>query len=412
MKYVVMECHDGYAVLMDEGAGFVQAANLHYSVGQTVTDPLIMQESGPEQKKFTIRRILPAAAAAACLALASTAGIAYYTGKYKTHSVVVMSSDANIKMYLNKQGEVLSLQGEDEYAEEILKDYDGKLKSKIDVANDLLAKQIEEGRLNNDDTVDFYLSAKDAEFDSYKTEFETEIQQVKVTVQELGAPEPPKPVKPDLKKDEKIAPKEEPNAAPKADPKAEPSAPAPEQEPPKPAEAQNNTPPAAVKPNVKQGAKPNAVTPPAAPAVPAGPPTPKDLLITGKDPEAPAPAPAAPEAPDKEREKEKEIEKEEKLEPDKEPVKKPDEAEKPETEEKPDEVIPAPEKPAEQEGGKPALPDPDTEHAAQKSTEEKLPAEIHPVLPRPEPANGLLPKQEPAQISDPPELLVAVAVIV
>ena len=52
MKYVVMECHDGYAVLMDEGAGFVQAANLHYSVGQTVTDPLIMQESGPEQKKI------------------------------------------------------------------------------------------------------------------------------------------------------------------------------------------------------------------------------------------------------------------------------------------------------------------------------------------------------------------------
>jgi len=33
MKYIVMECHEGYAVLMDEESRFVNAANMHYEVG-------------------------------------------------------------------------------------------------------------------------------------------------------------------------------------------------------------------------------------------------------------------------------------------------------------------------------------------------------------------------------------------
>ena len=38
MKYLVMETHPAYAVLLDERGRFVKAANLHYRVGDTVQD--------------------------------------------------------------------------------------------------------------------------------------------------------------------------------------------------------------------------------------------------------------------------------------------------------------------------------------------------------------------------------------
>ena len=44
MSYVVMECHPGYVVLLDEEGRFLKAANLRYEVGQTVYDPVLMKE--------------------------------------------------------------------------------------------------------------------------------------------------------------------------------------------------------------------------------------------------------------------------------------------------------------------------------------------------------------------------------
>lgn len=38
MKYLVMECHRGYAVVLDEEGRFLKAANLNYTVGQELTE--------------------------------------------------------------------------------------------------------------------------------------------------------------------------------------------------------------------------------------------------------------------------------------------------------------------------------------------------------------------------------------
>ena len=42
MKYIVMECHFSYAVLLDENGKFLKAANRGYQVGQTVCDPTLV----------------------------------------------------------------------------------------------------------------------------------------------------------------------------------------------------------------------------------------------------------------------------------------------------------------------------------------------------------------------------------
>ena len=38
MKYLVMEIHPAYAVVLDESGRFLKAANFHYQVGETVED--------------------------------------------------------------------------------------------------------------------------------------------------------------------------------------------------------------------------------------------------------------------------------------------------------------------------------------------------------------------------------------
>ena len=49
MSYMVLECHPGYAVVLDEDGAFLKVANLHYEVGQMVTDVVPMQ-AAPKKK--------------------------------------------------------------------------------------------------------------------------------------------------------------------------------------------------------------------------------------------------------------------------------------------------------------------------------------------------------------------------
>ena len=76
MSYLVMECHPGYAVLLDEEGRFLKAANLRYEIGQTVYDPVLMKDT-PEKQRHTIRWISSGIAAiAACFLLLF--GFSYY----------------------------------------------------------------------------------------------------------------------------------------------------------------------------------------------------------------------------------------------------------------------------------------------------------------------------------------------
>ena len=90
MKYIVMECHEGYAVLMDEESRYVSAANLHYEVGQTVLSPVLMNYEAESERKisFYVTRF---AAAAACIALAVSAGSFYRFRSFETRKITEVS---------------------------------------------------------------------------------------------------------------------------------------------------------------------------------------------------------------------------------------------------------------------------------------------------------------------------------
>ena len=144
MKYMVMECHEGYAVLMDEESRFVQAANLRYKVGQTVTDPVLMNAEELNRGRISMH-ISKFVAAAACLTIAVSAGAFYYSSNYKTHSTVLISSEANVRMELNKKGKVLNISTENADSDEIIKNYDGKGKDMLDAANDIIDIEKDKG---------------------------------------------------------------------------------------------------------------------------------------------------------------------------------------------------------------------------------------------------------------------------
>lgn len=306
MKYLVMECHTGYAVLMDEDTRFVRAANLHYTVGQTVTDPILMKE--PEQSRPVIRKtVIRIAAAAACLLLLSTIAFAMYRKNKQqqpeTRSVVVMVEQTRYEMGVNSSGEVISLQKEDGEGKQTVDSYDGQHLSPAELIRSILTETMEQGSVSENSTVQVYLSSDDQNlYSEYKEQIEQEAAKLQLNADVKGiapadaAPKPPAPKEPH-EGDAPLKP------VPPADdnkpvPPSPPDAPAPDAdktEPPK-SQKNDNVPHTAPTPPEKPPVHEPDPKPPAEPVTPPdGNPAPKPDEPPQAEPLPLLPAPPQPE---------------------------------------------------------------------------------------------------------------------
>ena len=174
MSYLVMECHPGYAVLLDEDGRFLKAANLRYETGQTVYDPVLMKET-PERRRHTVRWISSGIAAiAACFLLFF--GIGYYQNYLQPYSSIYLTINPEVQMDLNRQGMVVRLTGTNEDGKALLEGYDGKGKDKVTAADELIDRAIEMGFLSEGGRVSFSIDSPDeALFQEYGTELRTEV---------------------------------------------------------------------------------------------------------------------------------------------------------------------------------------------------------------------------------------------
>ncbi len=276
MKYMVMECHPAYAVLMDEESRFVRAANLRYTVGQTVTDPVLMDEPIRTQGITTRKIVRIAAAAAACLLILSGVGFGIFRMNRiqlneEAQSVVIMVERTRYEMKLNSSGEVISVQSDDADGNRDLNSYDGQHITLSAMMHDILERSVNDGKISDASPVQVYVPSDNKElYTDYKTQIENEAAKlsVKTEVKGLVTPEnPPQPAAPDPAKD----------AA------SHPDAPA-----PAPAPAQENTPqPDSPKEPAHHEPEAGKPAPPAPDAEKPEPPAPK----------ADKPEPPAPEAP-------------------------------------------------------------------------------------------------------------------
>ena len=160
MKYLVMEVHPAYAVVLDEEGRFLKTANLHYQVGDTVQSVIELQR--PKAKTPAIWRPLSGlAAAAACFCLVF---FGYYQPNYTAYGTLRIQINPDVEMTVSRTDRVLALEGLNADGEDLLEGYSCRGKDRETAANELVERAIAMGYLSDGDTISITVSSSDADW--------------------------------------------------------------------------------------------------------------------------------------------------------------------------------------------------------------------------------------------------------
>ena len=149
MKYLVLEVHPGYAVLLDTEGRFVRAANLGYTVGETVTDIVIMRENAGSRFGRTVKLVSGIAAAACVCLVGAGLYLGYYVPNYAEYGTVAMEINPGIRMTLSRTGRVLDLEGINADGEALASGYEFRGKPEKTVADELADRAVAMGYLSD-----------------------------------------------------------------------------------------------------------------------------------------------------------------------------------------------------------------------------------------------------------------------
>ncbi len=162
MKYMVMECHPGFAVVMSEDGRFLKVANRNYQVGQTVTDIIEMQVPTSKKRRGRLHTLLySAATVAACAMLAVT--VFLYQGQV-AYASVYLDINPQVRIGVNRQDQVVELEADDPDGIALLDGYQFSQKSRDQVVQELVARAIDMDYLNSGDSIALRVEAKDADW--------------------------------------------------------------------------------------------------------------------------------------------------------------------------------------------------------------------------------------------------------
>lgn len=157
MKYMVMECHFSYAVVLDEAGRFLKVANRHYEVGQTVTDVIEMQTPQPVPRKKNARKwMYSLAAMAACLVL--VVSMMFFQAPYAS---VYLTINPEVRIDVNRSDVVVGVASVNDDGTMLLEGYDHRRKSLDTVMDELVDRAIAMGYLSEGGTVTLTLDADD-----------------------------------------------------------------------------------------------------------------------------------------------------------------------------------------------------------------------------------------------------------
>ena len=160
MKYLVMETHPAYAVVLDEDGRFLKAANLRYQVGDTVQD--IVELRTPQKKVVPAWKPLSGlAAAAACLCLVF---FGRYQPNYTPNGTLRIQINPDVEMTVSRTDRVLDLEGLNADGEDLIEEYDYQGKDRETAANELVERAIDMGYLSDGETVSITVSSTDADW--------------------------------------------------------------------------------------------------------------------------------------------------------------------------------------------------------------------------------------------------------
>lgn len=168
MKYIVMECHPGYAILLAGDGSFVKAANLHYEVGQLVEAP-VLTDAKPSKHRTLVRTVRSVSALAACFLLLF--GLGFYRDRLAVYSSILLSINPSVKIELNRRGDVVGLVGEDADGKRLLEGYACRGKERTVVAGELIGRAVDMGYLADGGRVEFSIDTpSERAYEEYDTQ--------------------------------------------------------------------------------------------------------------------------------------------------------------------------------------------------------------------------------------------------
>ena len=160
MKYLVMETHPAYAVVLDEEGRFLKAANLRYQVGDTVQD--IVELRTPKAKSPVMRRSLVGLMGlAACFCLVF---FGYYQPNFIAYGTLRIQINPDVEMTVSRTDRVLDLEGLNDDGEKLIEGYAYQGKDRETAANELVERAIDMGYLSDGDTVSITVTSADADW--------------------------------------------------------------------------------------------------------------------------------------------------------------------------------------------------------------------------------------------------------
>ena len=169
MKYLVMETHPGYAVLLDEEGRFVRAANFRYRVGDKVENAVLMRDPGKRNRWLPVM----GSAAAACIALGFAGYLGYYAPNFTVYGSLTMEINPSVEMALSETGRVLELTGLNPDGEALVEGYDYHGRRRDEAAEELVSRAIDMGFLSGGEAVTISVYSKDA---GWRTDTEAKTQ--------------------------------------------------------------------------------------------------------------------------------------------------------------------------------------------------------------------------------------------
>lgn len=162
MKYIVMETHLSYAVVLNGEGRFLKVANRNYTVGQTVTDVIEMQiPQKPPKKRKVVRWIYSAAAMAACLAI-MVASLLHLENM--TYASVYMAINPEVRIDVNRRDTVVGLEGVNDDGEDLIDGYDFNKKQLELVMEELASRAIDMGYLYEGGRISLTFDAQNDEW--------------------------------------------------------------------------------------------------------------------------------------------------------------------------------------------------------------------------------------------------------
>ena len=169
MKYIIMECHPGYAVVLDEDGNFIKVANRQYQVGQTVSEVIPMLQ--PKAKRPG-KWLYSLAAVAACLALL----IGLFLPRQPYASVYV-KINPEVRIDVDKNDQVVGLTGVNQDGTDLIAGYDYHRKSLDLVTDELVDKAVDMGYLTAQGQITISLDSTDqAWIDSHSQTLQSHLQ--------------------------------------------------------------------------------------------------------------------------------------------------------------------------------------------------------------------------------------------